>query len=374
MNQKERYNRYMSGKSVDRLPFSESMTWGQTSDLWHNDGLPEHVDVINMHLGCPYYNIGGISMVDGIDLLPPYPRKKEIIIEEDNRYVTFIDEFGRKRKALKEGAAHGTRMSMDHYMDWPMKTYEDFLEYKKGYSFDTIINRYPSDFREKVKKINQSGLPVSLLNPLGGTFGFYSMLRNFLGTEELSYAFYDRQKLIEECTEMLLNYFMESLKRAVKYIDADTFTLHEDMCFNNGPLMSPEMFKKFFLKPYKIFISYLKSNGVKFIQLDTDGNFKKLLPLYLDAGVDIMIPCECAAGIDVVKLRHEYPSLGIIGGIDKREIAKRKSNIDKELKYKIGAIIDKGRYMPSIDHSIPPDISLKNFEYYLELKRKYLNG
>ena len=64
----------------------------------------------------------------------------------------------------------------------------------------------------------------------------------------------------------------------------------------------------------------------------------------------------------------------MLGGIDKREIAKGKNEIEQELKRRIIPIIDKGGYIPSIDHSIPPSVSLENFNYYLDLKRKMLNG
>ncbi len=372
MNQRERFIKYMAGEKVDRVPNMEIIPWPQTIARWFKEGLSESAKPEQMFVGGnEYFGLDGVDVVD-VDLLPPYPKRENIILEEDDRYKIFIDEFGRTRKALKAGESHGVNMSMDHYMDFAVNTDEDFAEYRKGYTEDTVHMRYPKDWGNIVKKANASQRPVSLLDPMVGTFGFYSMLRDFMGTEGLSYMFYDNPNLVQEAIEMLLEYALVAFKKVVTDINLDYYILHEDMCFKSGPLLSPKIFKDMFFVPYVKFIDFLKSNGVKHIMMDTDGNFDQLLPMFIDAGIDSISPCEAAAGMDVVRLRKEYPMVGFMGGIDKREIAKGGKAAEEEVKYKIGSIIDKGRYIPMIDHSIPPDISLKNFEWYLELKRKYI--
>lgn len=372
MEQRERFVKYLAGQAVDRVPFMEIIPWGQTIDRWHEEGLPESANPGQMMVGGnEYFGLDGIDVID-IDLLPPYPRREEKILEEDDRLVVFTDEFGRKRKALKEGTSHGIRLSMDQYLEWPISSRADFAEYKKGYSEETIAMRYPDDWDRVAARANASVLPVSLLDPMVGTFGYYSMLRNFMGTENLSYLFYDDPDLIKDCLEMLTDYALKAFKRVVNEVELDYYILHEDMCYKAGPLVSPDTFREFFMPHYIKFIGFLKTNGVKHIMLDTDGNFMKLLPMFIDAGIDSISPCECAAGIDVVELRKQYPTLGLMGGIDKREVAKDKEHIELEVRYKIGSIIEKGRYIPMIDHSIPPDISLENFEHYLDVKRRYM--
>jgi len=44
------------------------------------------------------------------------------VYEEDARTITFRDGVGRMRRALKEGSVGGARMSMDTYLDFPVKT------------------------------------------------------------------------------------------------------------------------------------------------------------------------------------------------------------------------------------------------------------
>jgi uroporphyrinogen decarboxylase len=59
----------------------------------------------------------------------------------------------------------------------------------------------------------------------------------------------------------------------------------------------------------------------------------------------------------------------LVGGIDKRILAKDKVAIEKELNRRLPLVAD-GGYLPSVDHSVPPDISFDNYTTYLELYQK----
>ena len=111
------------------------------------------------------------------------------------------------------------------------------------------------------------------------------------------------------------------------------------------------------------------------ILVDTDGDFEVLIPVFLDSGVDGFCPIERASGMDPIRFRKQYGnSFSMFGGIDKREIAKGKKAIDAEIERTILPLLDNGGYIPTIDHSVPPDVSLENFTYYLDLKKKAIEG
>ena len=87
------------------------------------------------------------------------------------------------------------------------------------------------------------------------------------------------------------------------------------------------------------------------------------------------MPLEAAADMDPVKIRKEYgKDLAFSGGIDKRELAKDKKAIDEELKKKIVPLLETGGYIPTVDHTVPPEISFENFLYYLKLKKEIVEG
>jgi len=59
--------------------------------------------------------------------------------------------------------------------------------------------------------------------------------------------------------------------------------------------------------------------------------------------------------------------------VDKRELAKDKAAIEAHLRSLI-PIVEDGGFIPTVDHTVPPDVPWDNFLYYMELKRKLLAG
>lgn len=78
--------------------------------------------------------------------------------------------------------------------------------------------------------------------------------------------------------------------------------------------------------------------------------------------------------MDAVKIRKTYGrDLALSGGVDKRKLAKDKKAIEKELE-RILPLIEGGGCIPTVDHTVPPDVSYDNFMYYMEIKMKALQG
>ena len=74
-------------------------------------------------------------------------------------------------------------------------------------------------------------------------------------------------------------------------------------------------------------------------------------------------------------LRKKYcQGLLIMGGIDKRVLSKDKKAIEKEVMSKVPFLIEQGRYIPIVDHTVPPDVPFEDFLYYRELIRKVAEG
>ena len=373
MTAKDRFVNALTFAGVDRLPSMEIAAWPQTIERWKREGLSEHAAGTSFMTGSEYFGFDGYDFAE-VNALAPLPPFEHKVIEESDRYEKFTDSYGRTRLALKEGSLDGTRMSMDSYLDFPVKSRNDFDRMKLRYSADAV-NRYPSDWAMVRDRLRCSTKPLSLLNPLTGTFGFYSMLRNWFGTENLSYLWYDDPGLLHDCLAFLCEFAIEVFKKAVSEVNFDFYYIHEDMAGKSGPLMSPEQFREFIYPHYRKLIGFLNSNGIKIILVDTDGNFEPLIPVFLDTGVNGFGPIERAAGMDPVRFRRTYgKSFCMIGGIDKRELAKGKRQIEAELARTITPLIDDGGFIPTIDHSVPPDVSLENFTYYLKLKRKLIEG
>ncbi len=370
MTPKARFLNTLQFKPVDHVPNLEICLWGQTHERWLAEGMPVEVNTAFMHRGEPHFGLTGYETVQ-IDALSPYPSIDGTVLEEDEETVLFLDGFGRTRRGYKPGTVGGTRMSMDTYLDFAVKDFPTWEAFRPRYA-GPVSERFPADYPAQLALARATDLPLTLLNPLAGTFGYYSMLRNWMGTENLSYLFYDNTPLIEACLEFLTEYAIRILTPVVEAVDFDFYYIHEDMSFKNGPLVSPAMFRRLFLPHYQRFVAFLRRHGVKIVLVDTDGNCEVLLPLFIEAGVDGFGPIERAAGMDPLDVRRKFgKDVCMVGGVDKREIAKGKAEIDEEVT-RLAPLIEEGGFIPTIDHSIPPDVSLANFEYYLSVKRKVL--
>jgi len=288
------------------------------------------------------------------------------VIEETDRYVTARHANGIVTKALKEGTVRGTRMSMDAYIGHPVKNRADWRDMKRRYNPDAPI-RYPFWWDEMVRLWKDRDYPVCLMG--NAAFGLYSQLRSWVGTENISYMFYDDPALVEEMIEFNTDYLLALVERALRDVQFDYFNFFEDCAGKGGPLFGPELFRKFFMKPYKRIIERLRKAGIRSFWVDCDGDPEVLIPLWMEAGITCFWPLERASGMDPVRLRKKFgKELVLCGGLDKMEIARGPKAIEKELHAKIPPLLEQGGYIPHIDHAISPEISYKDFLYYMDLK------
>ena len=119
----------------------------------------------------------------------------------------------------------------------------------------------------------------------------------------------------------------------------------------------------------------LRSNGVDVIIVDSDGNVESLIPPFLESGVNGIFPLEVGAGMNAVSLRETYGErLIMIGNIDKRALSAGPEAIKNEVDSKLTWLVRDGGYVPSVDHEVPPDVTLPNYRYYVNLLKTKLNS
>lgn len=370
LSPRERFLRTVRFQSVDRVPYHELGFWGQTIERWLGEGMPAGVAEDDVWRGSGFFRTDARDFIHlNIFMVPPFNYK---VLGEDARTVTFVDYEGVTHLALKEGTVRGTRASMDQYIRFPVETPKDFAAMRERFQAREP-SRYPADWTRMVERWRRRDYPLCLLT--NATFGLYSMLRRWMGTENLSYAWHDQPRLVHEMLDFLTEFFIELTGPALKAVEVDYFNFFEDLAFKTGPLLSPATFREFLMPRYRRIIEHLHGHGVGVITYDTDGNSEPLIPDLIAAGVSLLWPCECAAGMDVRRLRAKYGhDLALSGGIDKRELAKGRKEIEREVTAKVAPLIEDGGYIPTVDHAVPPDVSYANFMYYLDVKCAVAEG
>jgi uroporphyrinogen decarboxylase len=200
--------------------------------------------------------------------------------------------------------------------------------------------------------------------------GYFGPLREWTGLEELIYLFHDEPDLVEDMMDQVLHLSLTMAKRVLKDLRIDCVRFWEDMAYRSGPLISPDMFRKFMLPRYRVITDYLRSEGIEILHVDSDGDATELIPLWLEVGVNFPWPLEVAAGMDAIALRKKYGrDLILSGNIDKRAFLEGKDSIRNEVMSKVPYLLETGSYFPCLDHAVPPDVKLDDFRYYVNLLR-----
>ncbi len=194
--------------------------------------------------------------------------------------------------------------------------------------------------------------------------GFYWTPRELMGTEGVSYAFYDAPGLVHRINRFALSVFEEHLSKVLEVLPVDVLYVQEDISGTNGPLVSPRMFDDFVAPYYRQLVPMVRRLGVEHVLVDTDGDFRRLIPNFLSVGVDGFLPMDVNAGMDIVSVRQEYPRLQFIGGFNKLCIADGHQAVDREFE-RLLPVIRQGGYIPGADHQVPPSTSLENYRYYI---------
>ncbi len=364
MNDRQRFNATMHYQPRDRSPICDFGFWTETIVEWHKQGLPEDVFYKN-YSGVHTDEFFGMDRYGGgpgvnVGLCPGFG--EQVIEDRGNHEVVQQDNGVRvlRKKFMGSIPHHESHLLVDR-ASW-RKHYKRRLD-------PTTAGRYPQDWDAAVSIWKDE----SRENPctIGGG-SLYGWLRDWMGMENLSMVVYDDRAFFEEMVSTVADCVVGTLERTLAAGGHwDSCGMWEDMCYNAGPLLSPEHFKKYLVPHYKRITTLLRKHGVDVIWLDCDGCIDLLIPLWLDAGVNCMFPVEIGTwGADAVRYRKQYgKDLLMMGGFDKHILARTKRDIEKEV-HRLTPLVEEGGFIGFCDHRVPPDVPLENYMFYLETVRK----
>jgi uroporphyrinogen decarboxylase len=357
----------MRGDPVDRFFRYEHGIWPSTRERWLESGFPAEVGCYPDQPGFvehfdfdPVYRI---AINSGYTDSPYYPRFERETLQEDGVHVFFRGDDGIVKRMLREHRD----TSMPQFVRFPVTSRADWEAVRRRLR--------PEDAGERIGDLGSLAeqcadcATVPTILPMCGAFGHP---RNLLGDEGLGYVIYDDPDLLDEILDNWYELYAELLTSLTRQVRVDCLLIWEDMCYKNGPLIGPRHFRHFMLPRYRALIRTARDCDIECVLVDSDGDVSKMIPIFLEAGVDAMFPFEVQAGMDVVKVREQFGrTFCIMGGIDKRALAKAKRDIEAELARVVPFFLESGRFIPTLDHTVPIDVPYENFLYYLDVLRSY---
>ncbi len=377
MNDRERFLHIASFKRSGDPFFFAHWFWLEAYERWTGEGLPADANPYEfISLGTDrveFLPVKPLFDIQGTYGNPPYtlacfPRFDRTVVTDEGETAVVRETDGTLYRVFKDSGR------MPEFITYPIHDRASWKSYKQHLDPST-----PERYLEGWKTISHLtydrdpelvGRPWSERTfPLGMPHAFttYGVTRNLLGVETLSYLLFDDRPLVEEIMDHLLFLTMEVARRVFAAgIIPDFAYMWEDMCYKNGPLMSPRMIRELMIPRYRIMTDFLRTHGVPVLLVDCDGDIRQLIPLLMEGGVGGVLPLEVQAGMDPVALRKEYGrDLVLVGGIEKHELSKDLKAIDTEVESKLPYLLEKGGYFVCLDHMAPPDIPLRNYLYFV---------
>ena len=381
MTNRERERSTLDFQRADRGAIEETFyPWVLTTQRYKEEGVPAALcdgarDITNDLVGnkasqaekyfpeawgqgvMDYETYLGFDPVRRIHFVLPFRRFEEKIVEQTPDYVIKQDVFGRLN-------IHNTGSTLDLPYKPIVSDAEDWEKLKKH--ADEELEKYFSDEQidaayGHLKEGHDRGDYSIRLN----IEGFFWVPRELLGDEAHMFAFYEEPELLHDMCDYILKVYQTKLMRVIRLLQPDVVYFMEDLSGKNGPMISGKFFDEFVGAYYRQLIPMMKEAGVGNIFTDTDGDFKLIIPNFMAAGVDGFLPMDVNAGMDIVAVRKQFPTLKFIGGFNKLRIAEGKEAIDAEFE-RILPVVRQGGYIVGADHQVPPSASLENYRYYIE--------
>jgi len=327
---------------------------------WKEQGMPQDVPHEELFNYDPFSRVplNGLGWVKA-EFAPFFEEK---VLEDRGDHELVQDEAGRKVLFFK-GRRSGF---MPTYEDDPVKDQKTWEENCKWRLDPSTPSRYANLENDmKSAKAGAATGKIVVQRAIGG----YMYLRSLMGPERVMYVFLDQPDLVHDCMKTWFELADAVIARHQDHVTLDELFLAEDVCYNHGILISPDMMREFLFPYYQQLITNIKSRQIDksrhlHVQIDTDGYAVPSIPVYQEIGMDIMSPFEVASGCDVVEIGKQWPDLVIFGGIDKRVLAKTKKDIDEMVERIIPPMRERGGYIPTCDHGVPSEVPYENYLHY----------
>ncbi len=355
MTGRERFNRQMRCLPVDRCFNMEFGYWEENFSAWRifrDNGIQSNEQADR------FFNFDRIGRIGGKTWLsPPFP---ESVVEERGDKKIIMNPDGLLAEIPADGHSsipHFVKPTVSTPAGWERCREERLRRDDPAREVDIAALKYKH--------------PDDRTYPLGVHCGsMIGKIRDMLTFEGLAYACYDYPGMVEDMVESACVLVEDFLDRVLGHFDFDFASGWEDIAFKSGPIVSLNFFREVVAPRYRRIHEKLKNAGIEIWYTDCDGDVRPLIPVFLDSGLNTMMPFEVNCSGHPGYVLNEYgKDLRIMGGVDKMALRRGREAIGKYLESLV-PLVERGGYIPFCDHRCPPDVKEDDYLYYLDLKEK----
>lgn len=369
MTNRERAMNILHYKSVDRMPAVHFGYWDDLLVEWAGQGkIPKDFAVpfvdggeidreLDKIIGWDFNWYTTVGTKNG--LRPGFERKVLEVLPDGSQRV-------QNGKGVIERIKPGIT-SIPSEDDYTLKDREAFETlYRPKMQF--FPERVDTEFFKNFNETRRTDIPIGL--HLGSVMG---EIRDITSVVGMGYLLYDEDEdlfadIVDTYAEMQYKCVEAALATGAKF---DFAHYWEDICFRNGPLLSPDKFDELTAKHYKKRNDLCHKYGIDIISLDCDGVTEKLLPTWFNSGVNTMFPIEIGVWGDQFEAARNKFGRGMlgVGGMDKTALRKDKAAVDSEIE-RMKRLASLGGFIPCPDHRLMPGTKFELVQYYAEEIKK----
>ena len=152
---------------------------------------------------------------------------------------------------------------------------------------------------------------------LGGDWSpFYHDAIDLLGMERFMMFLYDAPELIDFLLSRIVDYYHEVSRRIFEAARGaiDIFFIGNDFGTQNGPVVSPALFRRFFLPHLKRLVDLGHDSGLG-VMLHCCGGFAPLIPDLIGVGLDALQSLQPdARGMEPLRLKRDFGGRIVLNG------------------------------------------------------------
>jgi len=370
MTDRERRRAVLSFTAADRIPLEPGRGRESTLKRWHAEGLPADLGRSEDVAAFAYRAAGGREELpvagEGFPVdVRMIPQFEEKVLERRGRTQVVQDWKGNVCEIGSEFDPTYLRNPVDfvtrRWLRCPVESRADWPDIARRYD-PAEPARLPADAAERARRLADRGWWLALDIP-----GPFWQLREWLGFEQLCTLFYDDLPFLRQMIGFWSTFIARVLERTFGVFVPDEVHLSEDMAIKGFSMISPSMVPDHLLPVWARWGTLVHEAGCPVYAMDSDGYVGELIPLWIEAGIDVCDPMEVAAGNDLAGFSSKFGRrMAFRGGVDKRAIAAGGTAIEAEID-RLRPVIASGGYIPGCDHGVPADVSWSDYVRYVEL-------
>jgi hypothetical protein len=292
----------------------------------------------------------------------PGPRKDlEKVVEESDDWVVRQDAWGASLKLWKRKA--GTPEHVGFSMTSPQIWQDEYRDAFK--SMDVRAGMKIGEIKDNYRK----GMAGEEFVTYSSLFVFEE-LRHILGDGTMLEALLLEPEWVHDFNSLMTQKYIEWYEMLFQDVGLpDGVHIYEDLGYTASAFASPACHREMVLPYHKKLFSMFKDYRLPII-LHTCGDFRPHIESIIESGADCVQAMEAKTGMNVVTLAEQYKDkLCFMGNIDIRALESgNRDRIKEECLGKLNGM--KALRAPFIymsDHSIPPSVTVADYEYMVEL-------